>query len=136
MGATAPRGPGWHRGQDSLVEAFPAIDGAAPGIQGVINRVDDTLRGTDATLGGVAAEDRDFYSESGISLRGIARALFSNVRAGGVQQGGSTITQQYAKNAFLSQDRTITRKVKGTCVRIVSNFGCGQSWCKRRSPSV
>ncbi len=59
-GATVPPGPGWHRGQDTLVEAFPAIDGAAPGIQGVINRVDDALRGTNATLGGVPAQDRDF----------------------------------------------------------------------------
>jgi RND superfamily putative drug exporter len=60
VGATVPPGPGWHRGQDTLVEAFPDIDGAAPGIQGVIDRVDDTLRGTDATLGGVPAADRDF----------------------------------------------------------------------------
>jgi putative drug exporter of the RND superfamily len=60
VGATVPPGPGWHRGQDTLVEAFPAIDGAAPGIQGVINRVNSTLQGTSATLGGVPAVDRDF----------------------------------------------------------------------------
>ena len=60
VGATVPPGSGWHRGQDTLVEAFPAIDGAAPGIQGVINRVNDTLRGTEGTLGGVPAVDRDF----------------------------------------------------------------------------
>jgi membrane peptidoglycan carboxypeptidase len=60
----------------------------------------------------LAAEDRGFYTEPGVSPRGILRALFSNVKAGGVSQGGSTITQQYAKNAFLTQDRTITRKVK------------------------
>ncbi len=60
VGATVPPGDGWHRGQDTLVEAFPAIDGAAPGIQGVINRTNDTLRGTSATLGGVPAVDRDF----------------------------------------------------------------------------
>jgi membrane peptidoglycan carboxypeptidase len=60
----------------------------------------------------LAAEDRDFYSEPGISIKGIARALFTNVRGGGVSQGGSTITQQYAKNAFLSQERTFTRKIK------------------------
>jgi membrane peptidoglycan carboxypeptidase len=66
----------------------------------------------DAQHAVLAAEDRGFYSEPGISPKGIARALFSNVRAGGVSQGGSTITQQYAKNAFLTQDRTFTRKVK------------------------
>ncbi|MFL5943362.1 MAG: MMPL family transporter [Gaiellaceae bacterium] len=59
-GATAPPGSAWHRGPDTLVEAFPAIDGAAPGIQGVIDRVNDRLQGTDATLGGVPAVDRDF----------------------------------------------------------------------------
>jgi RND superfamily putative drug exporter len=60
VGATAPPGRGWQRGQDSLVEAFPTIDGAAPGIQGIINNVNDSLRGTDGTLGGVPAVDRDF----------------------------------------------------------------------------
>ena len=60
VGAAVPPGAGWHRRQDTLVEAFPAIDGAAPGIQGVINRVNDTLVGTGATLGGVPAVDRDF----------------------------------------------------------------------------
>ncbi len=60
VGATVPPGPGWHRGQDTLVEAFPAIDGAAPGIQGMIDRTNDVLRGTDGTLGGVPAVDRDF----------------------------------------------------------------------------
>ena len=60
----------------------------------------------------LAAENRDFYSEPGISPKGIARALFTNVKGGGVSQGGSTITQQYAKNAFLTQERTFTRKIK------------------------
>jgi membrane peptidoglycan carboxypeptidase len=61
----------------------------------------------------LAAEDRGFYKEPGISPKGIARALFTNVKGGGgVQQGGSTITQQYAKNAFLTHERTYTRKVK------------------------
>jgi membrane peptidoglycan carboxypeptidase len=60
----------------------------------------------------LAAEDRDFYSEPGISPKGIARAMFSNVKGGGVEQGGSTITQQYAKNAFLTQERTFSRKIK------------------------
>jgi RND superfamily putative drug exporter len=57
-GAAAP--PTWHRGPDSLVEAFADVDGAAPGIQGIIDRVNSSLVGTNATLGGVAAVDRDF----------------------------------------------------------------------------
>jgi RND superfamily putative drug exporter len=60
VGASVPPGPAWHRGQDTLVEAFPAIDGAAPGIQGVIDDVNRELQGTSATLGGVPAVDRDF----------------------------------------------------------------------------
>jgi RND superfamily putative drug exporter len=58
VGATAP--PGWSRGPDSIVEAFPAVDGAAPGIQGTIDRVNAALKGTDGTLAGTAAVDRDF----------------------------------------------------------------------------
>jgi putative drug exporter of the RND superfamily len=59
VGATVPPGPGWHQGQDTLVEAFPAIDGAAPGIQQIIDRTNSVLQGP-ATLGGVPAVDRDF----------------------------------------------------------------------------
>ena len=58
----------------------------------------------------LSAEDRDFYQHSGFSVTGIARAAWHNV--GGSTEGGSTITQQYAKNAFLTQDQTIVRKVK------------------------
>jgi membrane peptidoglycan carboxypeptidase len=66
----------------------------------------------------LAAEDRDFYSEPGISIKGIGRALFTNVKGGGVSQGGSTITQQYAKNAFLTQERTFTRKIKEVFIAV------------------
>ena len=72
----------------------------------------------DAQHAVLAAEDRDFYTEPGISLKGIGRALFANVQAGGVQQGGSTITQQYAKNAFLTQERTFTRKLKEVFIAV------------------
>ncbi|HEX8486414.1 MAG TPA: transglycosylase domain-containing protein [Sphingomonas sp.] len=60
----------------------------------------------------LAIEDRRFYSHWGIDPRGIARAAWSNVGAGGVSQGGSTITQQLAKNAFLNSDRTAARKIR------------------------
>jgi membrane peptidoglycan carboxypeptidase len=59
----------------------------------------------------LAAEDRKFYSESAISPTGIARAVINNV-SGGNTQGGSTITQQYVKNAYLNQQRTLSRKFK------------------------
>lgn len=60
----------------------------------------------------LAIEDRRFFEHSGIDFRGLARATVANLRAGGVVEGGSTITQQYVKNAFLTQDRTFTRKGK------------------------
>ena len=60
----------------------------------------------------IAIEDRRFYSHWGISPRGITRAMWNNFRAGGMREGGSTITQQLAKNAFLSSDRTFGRKVR------------------------
>ena len=60
----------------------------------------------------LAIEDRSFHSHWGISPKGIARAAWSNVGAGGVRQGGSTITQQLAKNAFLDSDRTAARKLR------------------------
>ena len=60
----------------------------------------------------VAIEDRRFYSHWGIDPRAIGRALVANVRAGGVRQGGSTITQQLAKTSFLSSDRSLKRKAQ------------------------
>ncbi len=59
----------------------------------------------------IAAEDRTFYSNSGIDPKGILRAAFSNAQ-GNATQGASTITQQYVKILYLSQERTLSRKVK------------------------
>ena len=60
----------------------------------------------------IAAEDRRFYDHDGVDGWGIARAVVTNVRQGSVREGASTITQQLARTVFLSQDRTITRKLK------------------------
>jgi len=60
----------------------------------------------------IAVEDRRFYDHFGIDLRGLARAMAANIKAQGVVQGGSTITQQVAKNLFLTPERTITRKLR------------------------
>lgn len=58
----------------------------------------------------IAAEDKRFYEHWGVDVWGIARAAISNIVAGGVQSGASTITQQVAKNFYLSSERTFTRK--------------------------
>ena len=60
----------------------------------------------------IAIEDRRFYQHFGVDPIGLTRAMFTNLRAGGVVQGGSTITQQLAKNLFLKPDRTFERKVQ------------------------
>ncbi|MGD9785422.1 MAG: PBP1A family penicillin-binding protein [Hyphomicrobiaceae bacterium] len=59
----------------------------------------------------VATEDRRFFSHFGVDVSGLARAAFANLRAGRFVQGGSTITQQLAKNLFLSSERTLSRKL-------------------------
>lgn len=60
----------------------------------------------------VAVEDKRFYEHGGLDFRGIGRALLTNLTAGEVRQGGSTITQQLAKTYFLEQDRTFKRKIQ------------------------
>ncbi|MEK9186330.1 MAG: PBP1A family penicillin-binding protein [Patescibacteria group bacterium] len=67
----------------------------------------------------IAIEDANFYNHSALDPRSILRALLVNLSRGRVSQGGSTITQQLAKNAFLSPDRTITRKIKELILAIL-----------------
>ncbi|MGW4974411.1 transglycosylase domain-containing protein, partial [Streptomyces albidoflavus] len=59
----------------------------------------------------VAAENKTFYTDGGIDLKGTARGLINTVSGKG-KQGGSTITQQYVKNYYLTSDQTVSRKVK------------------------
>ena len=60
----------------------------------------------------IAVEDKGYYRHGGISLLGIFRAAWANVTRGEIQQGGSTITQQYVKNVYTGSERTLTRKFK------------------------
>ena len=71
----------------------------------------------------VAMEDRRFFQHSGFDLRGVARAAFANLMVGDTVQGGSTITQQLAKNVFLSPERTLARKIQEVLLAI---------WLERR----
>ena len=67
----------------------------------------------------LAVEDRDFYEHDGVNPEGILRAMFQNVRSRSVQQGGSTITQQYVLNSFsLSRDGGVSRKLKEAVLSI------------------
>ncbi len=60
----------------------------------------------------VAIEDKRFWEHDGVDLEGVARAARVNLEAGGIAQGGSTITQQYVKNVYLNKDQTFERKAR------------------------
>lgn len=83
-------------------------------IHSVENRVPVTLNKIPKNLQNafIAVEDARFYQHSGIDPRGILRAIWSNLSNKGLAEGGSTITQQLAKNAYLSQERTLKRKIQ------------------------
>jgi penicillin-binding protein 1B len=67
----------------------------------------------------LAAEDTRFFQHWGIDPRGILRALMTNLRHGQIRQGGSTITQQLAKNYFLTSDRSLKRKLQEAFLAVI-----------------
>ncbi|MCE5313624.1 MAG: penicillin-binding protein 1A [Armatimonadota bacterium] len=79
-----------------------------------LNDIPKNLR--DAT---VAIEDKRFYHHSGIDMRGIARAVWQNLRGQRMAQGGSTITQQLARNVYLTQRKTVNRKIQEVVLAIL-----------------
>ncbi|MFG2939976.1 transglycosylase domain-containing protein [Streptomyces sp. NPDC048282] len=88
-------------------------DGSVLARKGTVNReiVDLSKVPKEVQHTFVAAENKTFYNDNGIDLKGMARGLYNTVRGRGTQ-GGSTITQQYVKNYYLDQDQTVTRKLK------------------------
>lgn len=64
----------------------------------------------------IAAEDRNFYQHGGVDVRGTLRALYQDIQGGAIRQGGSTITQQYVKEAYVGKERTLLRKVREAIV--------------------
>ncbi len=70
----------------------------------------------------LTTEDRNFYQHDGVSPMAIARAMVANVKAGRTVQGGSTLTQQLAKNIFLSSDRTLWRKLREAYMALIIDY--------------
>ncbi len=70
----------------------------------------------------MAIEDTEFYSHSGINVKGIIRAFFVNIAAGGVKQGGSTITQQLSKILLTDRERSLYRKAKEAFIALMMEF--------------
>jgi penicillin-binding protein 1A len=106
---------------DSKERRIGGLSAEADRIDIAFNEMPTILR--DAVL---AAEDDDFYRHPGISIPSIIRAAFANVTGLGVRQGGSTITQQYVKNAYVGRERTLWRKMKEAVVALKLE----RSWAK------
>ncbi|MGW2262269.1 transglycosylase domain-containing protein [Streptomyces sp. NPDC001780] len=105
--------PAANREASQQATVYYWADGSRMVSVGDVNRQDVTLDHIPASVRNavVAAENEDFYDDFGVSVMGIARAALS-VLGGGETQGGSTITQQYVKNRYLTQEQTATRKIK------------------------
>ncbi|WP_299562155.1 transglycosylase domain-containing protein [Enterovirga sp.] len=106
-------GPGWLKRLDLSV-TFLDRDGRHLGHRGIRHddqvAVEELPPHLEAAI--LATEDRRFYTHAGIDPVGLVRALVANARADAVVQGGSTITQQLAKNLFLSGERSLERKIR------------------------
>ncbi|OCQ20570.1 penicillin-binding protein 1B [Pseudoalteromonas luteoviolacea] len=70
----------------------------------------------------LVVEDRNFYEHHGVSLWSIMRALYSNIRAGRTVQGGSTLTQQLAKNFYLTRERSLVRKINEAFIALILDY--------------
>lgn len=80
-------------------------------------KVDDVPKALKSAL--IATEDREFYDHHGVSPKSIVRAMLANFQAGGVVQGGSTLTQQLIKNLYLTRERTYTRKLQEAAMALL-----------------
>jgi len=76
----------------------------------------------------VAIEDRRFFEHNGVDAEGIARALWKNVSAGQVVEGGSTITQQLVRNLYIGRERTVERKLKEACLALKLDKAKTKNW--------
>ena len=101
-------------------QVFAADGSLLATLHGVENRDPVPLDRIPATVvqSVLSVEDAEFYQHGGINLRGLLRAFVQNVQTGGVDQGGSTITQQLVKKALLSDDRVLSRKTKEVALAV------------------
>ncbi|MGN1310895.1 MAG: transglycosylase domain-containing protein [Clostridia bacterium] len=74
----------------------------------------------------IAVEDNRFYKHNGVDVIGIARAIINDIRAGELKEGGSTITQQLAKNIYFTQSRELTRKIAETFMALRIERECSK----------
>ncbi len=106
---TKPPGIRVYDNDDNLIGSFGHVVGKYVPYEQIPKHLIDAL---------LATEDRRFFEHSGVDPFGIIRAMYHNVIAGGVVQGGSTITQQLAKNTFLTPERTYKRKIQEVMLSI------------------
>ncbi len=76
----------------------------------------------------IAIEDRRFFEHDGVDVEGTARAAVANIRAGGIVEGGSTITQQLVRNLYISREQTVQRKVKEACLATKLDRARSKQW--------
>jgi penicillin-binding protein 1A len=104
----------------SLIGVLPAVENRTAVVQSAISPW--------MPKSTVAIEDRRFYQHGGIDPEGILRAFVADVSAGRIVQGGSTITQELVRNLYLSQDKTVQRKVTEACLAVK----LARAWSKDR----
>ncbi len=119
LGIVLVKVPDAHAAATAQSNTWLYADGSVLARTGQTNRQNVSLDkvSPEAQHAALAAEDRNFYSEGAVNFKGMARAAF-NTASGGATQGGSTITQQYVKNAYLNQKQTVSRKVKEVFIAI------------------
>ena len=76
----------------------------------------------------VAIEDRRFYRHGGVDAEAVARALWKDIQAGRVVEGGSTLTQQLVRNLYIGKEQTLERKVKEACLAVKLDRQRSKSW--------
>ena len=141
-----PLDPGRQQGADELDSVIYDSNAASPRVLAVlrgdesrvlVKTIDDVAPLMRQAI--VAVEDQRFYEHRGVDLRGIGRALWQDIREQQVVEGGSTITQQFVKNAYVRNERTLGRKVREAALWPGSSSSAGArtaSWSRTSTRST